>query len=315
MDKPSPDIVTLLLNCVVLATVVGGIAVWLVVLARVLRRQPVIRFEARRPVPWNGWDAVGLFLGMFLLALLLSQVAEKTLGWKFEKPQKMPHAAAPAGEDLDLERAHPIVVLLSSDLNRAVVFLCLFSAVVLAPIHEEFTFRLVMQGAFENIDARYRRLFRYPGRWLGLAPVVMSSLVFASLHFRVPRPRQPEEIMHLLIIDAVARVLLVAGGIIYLRRIRLASWSDLGIRFDKFLTDLGLAGTTFVAVIVPIYVIQIELAKRFPEIVPDPLPLFLLALALGYLYFRTHRITPCILLHLIFNGSSMAMFFATTPAH
>ena len=38
---------------------------------------------------------------------------------------------------------------------------------------------------------------------------------------------------------------------------------------------------------------------------PDPVALFLLALILGYLYRRTHRLLPCIVLHSLFNASSL----------
>ena len=38
---------------------------------------------------------------------------------------------------------------------------------------------------------------------------------------------------------------------------------------------------------------------------PDPIPLFFLALGLGYLYHRTHRIIPCIVVHFLVNGLSM----------
>ena len=38
---------------------------------------------------------------------------------------------------------------------------------------------------------------------------------------------------------------------------------------------------------------------------PDPIPLFVLALVLGYLYAKTHRILPCIVVHMALNGFSM----------
>jgi membrane protease YdiL (CAAX protease family) len=38
---------------------------------------------------------------------------------------------------------------------------------------------------------------------------------------------------------------------------------------------------------------------------PDPIPLFLLALVIGYVYQRTHRIIPCIVTHALFNGMSL----------
>ncbi|MBN1852064.1 MAG: CPBP family intramembrane metalloprotease [Pirellulales bacterium] len=38
-----------------------------------------------------------------------------------------------------------------------------------------------------------------------------------------------------------------------------------------------------------------------------PIPLFFLALVLGYLYQQTHRIVPCIVLHMIFNAFSLIL--------
>jgi len=38
---------------------------------------------------------------------------------------------------------------------------------------------------------------------------------------------------------------------------------------------------------------------------PTPVPLFFLALVLGYLYYRTHRVLPCIVMHMCLNGCSM----------
>ena len=38
---------------------------------------------------------------------------------------------------------------------------------------------------------------------------------------------------------------------------------------------------------------------------PDPVPLFSLALILGYVYQRTHRIVPSMVTHASFNGMSL----------
>lgn len=40
---------------------------------------------------------------------------------------------------------------------------------------------------------------------------------------------------------------------------------------------------------------------------PDPIPIFLLALALGYLYHQTHRLLPSLALHACFNGYSVVL--------
>ena len=41
---------------------------------------------------------------------------------------------------------------------------------------------------------------------------------------------------------------------------------------------------------------------------PDWVPLFVLALGLGYVYRQTHRILPCIVVHFLLNACSMGMF-------
>ena len=47
----------------------------------------------------------------------------------------------------------------------------------------------------------------------------------------------------------------------------------------------------------------------------DPIPLFLLAIGLGYLYQRTHRIVPCIVLHFLLNLCSLvALALAVSAA-
>jgi membrane protease YdiL (CAAX protease family) len=40
---------------------------------------------------------------------------------------------------------------------------------------------------------------------------------------------------------------------------------------------------------------------------PDPIPLFVLAVGLGYLYQQTHRFLPCVVVHFLLNGCTMAI--------
>lgn len=44
---------------------------------------------------------------------------------------------------------------------------------------------------------------------------------------------------------------------------------------------------------------------------PDAIPLFFLALGLGFLYHRTRRLLPCIVVHFLLNACSMSMFLLT----
>jgi len=47
---------------------------------------------------------------------------------------------------------------------------------------------------------------------------------------------------------------------------------------------------------------------------PDPVALFLLALILGYVYQRTHRILPSMVIHALFNGMTLFMLWRVTSA-
>jgi membrane protease YdiL (CAAX protease family) len=43
---------------------------------------------------------------------------------------------------------------------------------------------------------------------------------------------------------------------------------------------------------------------------PAPIPLFFLAIGLGYLYRQTHRVAPSFIVHLMINSLSMAVMWA-----
>jgi membrane protease YdiL (CAAX protease family) len=47
---------------------------------------------------------------------------------------------------------------------------------------------------------------------------------------------------------------------------------------------------------------------------PAPIPLFLLAMGLGYLYQKTHRLLPCITVHFLLNATSIVMLWLYAAA-
>jgi membrane protease YdiL (CAAX protease family) len=55
----------------------------------------------------------------------------------------------------------------------------------------------------------------------------------------------------------------------------------------------------------PILVSSVMFASAHIGHSTDPFPLFVLALFLGFVYQRTHRIVPCIVAHALFNLISM----------
>jgi membrane protease YdiL (CAAX protease family) len=214
-----------------------------------------------------------------------------------------------------------VLVLLQSAPNGAVLLLCLLAAVVLAPAVEEFLFRLLLQGWLERTEGAAHETgnpvaARFPlSLWLPAA-------IFASFHLRLERePPAPETIVRFLIASAVARGALVVLGLAWLRwrpdqsatvGARPATWRDLGIVPQRFAADLRLGLAALAAVFVPVVGLQAALnawlparleALGLPAFAPDPAPLFILALALGYLYRQTHRIVPSIVLHAGLNAT------------
>jgi hypothetical protein len=135
----------------------------------------------------------------------------------------------------------------------------------------------------------------------------------------------PEQIIRFLMASAAARSGLLVLGIAWLKLrpdqsatigSAPASWRDLGIVPEHLGRDvrLGLAGLA--AVIVPVLGLQAALNHLLADtqIAPDPVPLFFLALALGYLYRQTHRIVPAVVLHAGLNATTLAAAWLTTLA-
>ena len=88
---------------------------------------------------------------------------------------------------------------------------------------------------------------------------------------------------------------------------------DLGLpetqRWRSLRRESGLVA--WAAVTGPILVLFAKIRSLAPAVVVDPLPIFLLALVLGTLYYRTHRILPSIVLHAAFNATGVLLALAS----
>ena len=136
---------------------------------------------------------------------------------------------------------HPLIELLKKDPNPRFLAICVFSAVIVAPLVEEYLFRRLLQGWLETkVD-----------QW---SENELSADAPDSLDLKPPpKPTAPQ-----------------------------------GLRFW---TPIILSATPFAA---------LHMTHG-----PDPCPLFLLSLGLGYLHRKTGRLLPCILVHFFLNGFSM----------
>jgi membrane protease YdiL (CAAX protease family) len=143
--------------------------------------------------------------------------------------------------DLEGESHHPLVELIGETDSGGVFLLATVMTVLVAPVCEEITFRLLLQGWLEKWDLAAWDHRQPPSSAdsqappsdpppVGWTPILLSAVIFAAAHF-----------------------------------------------------GYG----------------------------PEPVPIFILAIVLGYVYRQTHRIIPCIVAHAMFNSFSMLILWRT----
>jgi membrane protease YdiL (CAAX protease family) len=290
------------------AVALACLIVWVLVLRRLRRGVPVVPYQPRRPVPWRGLDVLIVFLVYVVgtwSAMLLS------VAW-FEPKGIQPAAAEPATA---LHTENPAARVLMESKNVWVLTLCALTLIVVAPAVEEFLFRLLFQGWLEAVENRLlRRVAQFRKIPRGAVSVAISSLLFALVHCRPPLP--PMELRRIILglaVQAVMSLLTLALALVLLRRPARgypagATLEDLGIVPAKAAADVKLGLLACLAVTPPVLLLNVLVSMWLPkDVVADPIPIFFLALVLGTLYYRTHRIAASLVLHMAFNATGVAI--------
>lgn len=310
MEDPSqavlPPSLTVAFLVLLGASVVAGS--WIV--ARWVRGAPVLAYEKRRQSPWRPADVLIVFVLFELGAPLLFPLVQGFLpGANEAGPAINGSTVAEAAEEVDVQ--HPLVDLLNADAGVATWLLCILVAVVVAPLVEEFTYRLVLQGWVEAEERRARRRIPKLRRLVpGAIPVVTVSVLFALRHFRTASaPLDPALLKQAMLFHAVWSLLAFGAAVLFLRLRSGATVADFGFVGKRFVADVRLGLVVFAAVGAPIILLQPLLSKYvFPaSVAADPVPLFFLAAVLGFVFYRTHRITPVIVIHLALNATSLGL--------
>lgn len=159
---------------------------------------------------------------------------------------------------------HPLVEMLRDSSDSGTLAVAVLVAVCVAPIFEEFVFRLVLQGWLEKLATRWAGAGVDQAAAVPHEPVAADQTMSDPPGDLLPCPADSADPCH-------------AAAQSQSRAI----WPIVG------------SAALFAAM---------HLGHGF-----DPIPLFFLALCLGYLYYRTHRIIPCIVMHALFNAFSLAM--------
>jgi membrane protease YdiL (CAAX protease family) len=153
---------------------------------------------------------------------------------------------------------HPLWNLLRENPDATFLAISAFTALIVAPLCEEYFFRVLLQGWLHQLNR--------------------SGEVVSSWFYAVADKPAPHESAY-------------AG---------LPASDEPDAPVDESPERIGETLGVW-----PIF--ASALAFSFVHMGSGPIPLFLLALGLGYLYRQTHRILPCIMVHVMLNACSLAV--------
>jgi membrane protease YdiL (CAAX protease family) len=190
---------------------------------------------------------------------------------------------------------HPLIESLKTESDPQFLAIALFAAVISAPLAEEFGFRVLFQGWLEKMfdpAAIWRPNFfasLFAGERIKEEQSVASvepEIIQAQLTNPEPRSiyfgRPPE-------IDLPAN----------------PYKSPVVTELDVHLPAAPVAMPRWITDVIPIFASAAIFALMHLSHGPDFIPLMILAAGLGYLYRRTHRITPGLVVHFLLNAVSM----------
>jgi membrane protease YdiL (CAAX protease family) len=332
MESDSSDA---LLGAMVLVLAIASIGTWFFLADR-LSRGPILKLEPRRPVPWHGvWTLLPLLLVVLTVlaaifgdnpsddrAAAASELVERIALGSTQQlvlvvalMAVMIAVSRATRADLGLPRnrreligdvrigavawlaallpvygvqfvlisivgqaaGHPLIKMVEEHANPALFLLAFAAAVVVAPFCEELMFRLLLQGWLEKWED-------------------------ARLGWRTARDSQPEAVS----LEIPANVAPTGVVIEAPQAVELVPIEP---------PQVGIGGLPYGWL--PIGASSLLFALAHVGYGPDPIPLFLLALIMGYVYQRTHRIVPSMVTHALFNGMSLFALwrFMSAGAH
>jgi membrane protease YdiL (CAAX protease family) len=174
---------------------------------------------------------------------------------------------------------HLLIVSLREHMTTSLFVVGFFVAVVVAPLFEEFFFRVLLQGWLERFgvnrnqsptgggESLYNPLQGTPAALIVTAELVNQDAV------------NPYTAPHSIAATAEAA--------------QADPVKEIDVHPPRW----------------PIFISALIFALMHAGNGPDPIPLFFLAIGLGYLYRQTHRITPSMTVHFLLNGASMTILW------
>ena len=231
-----------------------------------------------------------------------------------------------------------------------VVALFFLTVVCLAPLSEEFVFRAVLQGTtqqilgvdepipdpdvpsvpissaelspdeteqFQSMDKTARRNQRAKV----FIAILLPALLFAALHAGVPDdPKNPTplaELFRSLVCEGLANLATFAVGLALLVGCAGIKLSDLGLPSVASLRETGqflkswILGVLLLLVGAPMVLgINAAAERLFPDVIVAPIPIFVFAMYLGFVYYRVRKFATVLGMHMALNFVSFVQLMA-----
>ena len=245
------------------------------------------------------------------------------------------NATKPANEST----MHPVARLMlrarHSKYYWVVVALVFLSVVLIAPLTEEFIFRVLIQGYLEKIfppvlrvksDSRDAERDVLVARLKNaLAVSAIQAGLFALMHVGVPEsPDAPTPLVDLFrstVVSSVSLVLTLVVGLVFIVKLCGATSENLGLQsetprdadigkkaFDKL--QEWTRGVYILVYISPIvFGVNLLLANLVPNFVVAPAPIFIFSFFEGLVYYRTRSYFTVVGMHMALNFASFSLLF------
>jgi membrane protease YdiL (CAAX protease family) len=174
------------------------------------------------------------------------------------------------------ESKHPLVEMFKEQPSISFFAIVFVSAAIVAPLFEEMVFRVLLQGYLEKIFAQ-SSVTRHPAATSQLQPAETNNSG-PNIEISLPPDNNPYATPNT---DSCPALQVESAQVSEVpKRCSSTSW-------------------------LPILISSAIFAALHYSHGPDWIPLFFLALGLGYLYQRTHRLLPSLVVHSLLNTLSM----------
>ena len=268
--------------CGLLATVLVAIKAW--------RNPPLLPYEPRRPVPWGPMDLLLVFLCFLALGYVAGQILIRFTGGRADGPPTAPELNVNSAIELCGVAIAILIMRLNVGANRADLGfetkrvgrdIGVGAVAFLASVVPIFALQAVLETWFE---------YRHPLIKALVAKPDAAMLVATSIAAVVAAPLFEELIFRVLLqgwFEAVES---------RRRTMRQESPADGPAAWPIMLSALLFS--------------LMHLGQG-----SAPIPLFFLAVVLGYIYQQTHRIWPSLTTHILLNSTSLLLLWWQIPLH